>query len=86
MSVHTDPPGALVLLDGKEVGRSPIQGHVVWEGKYDLEIRLAGYKPVKTTANFLPWWTWLPPWCYFREMFKSKDDDDLYYTLEPAGT
>jgi serine/threonine-protein kinase len=45
MEVRTNPPGATVLLDGKEVGPSPFQGTVGF-GSHMLEVRLAGYDTV----------------------------------------
>jgi hypothetical protein len=39
----SDPPGALVLLDGKEVGRTPVTVSQVACGEHEWSIRLQGY-------------------------------------------
>ncbi len=41
--VESDPPGALVLLDGKEVGKTPLVQPNVEAGKHTLSVRLPGY-------------------------------------------
>ncbi len=44
LTVITDPPGATVLIDGTETGRTPLQQHALAEGTYTVEVRLAGHE------------------------------------------
>ena len=37
--VQSDPPGALVYLNGEEVGRTPLAHDFLWYGNYDVELR-----------------------------------------------
>lgn len=46
LSVSTDPPGATVRLDGKEIGRTPLSRQELSLGSYVMELRLEGYASV----------------------------------------
>lgn len=45
IKVSSKPPGALVILDGKEIGLTPIEIPAVPAGRHRLAFRLEGYKP-----------------------------------------
>src|SRR5438045_3252646 len=47
LAVRSDPPGALVYLNGVEVGRTPVQRDFVWYGTYDVQVRKDGYDTIK---------------------------------------
>jgi formylglycine-generating enzyme required for sulfatase activity len=47
----TDPPEATVLLDGQEVGKSPLQLPKVAAGEHTLEARLKAHDPAKQTVR-----------------------------------
>jgi hypothetical protein len=49
--VLTDPPEATVVLDGKEVGVSPLQLSKVAAGEHTLEARLKKHDPAKQTVR-----------------------------------
>ncbi len=40
------PSGALVLLNGRDVGRTPTTVEFTFDGTYDVRLRLDGYDPV----------------------------------------
>ena len=46
ISVTTTPPGAIVFLNDREVGRTPCDIEFLHYGVYDLRLRLEGYEPV----------------------------------------
>jgi tetratricopeptide (TPR) repeat protein len=46
LTVTTTPPGAIVALDGAEIGRSPMSTHIA-PGSYALALRLDGYEEFK---------------------------------------
>lgn len=85
MSIDSNPPGALVYLNGQEVGRTPLERDFVWYGTYDVQVRQEGYQTIKTRAKVIaPWWQW-PPFDLFAELFPVKDRHQLSYTLTPAA-
>lgn len=54
ITVISDPPGAIVLLSDVEIGRTPVTVPFTWYGDYDIILRLAGHKTLKTHANLRP--------------------------------
>lgn len=85
MSIQSDPPGALVYLNGREVGRTPLEHDFLWYGTYDVQVRQEGYETLKTrTPVIAPWWQW-PPFDLFAELFPLTDRRSLHYTLTPAA-
>jgi hypothetical protein len=48
--VLTDPPGARVRMNGKELGESPVSAELV-TGKYDVSLRLEGHAPVDSVVE-----------------------------------
>jgi serine/threonine-protein kinase len=51
ISVDSRPRGARVLLDGREVGVTPLRLRSISSGSHAVRIELAGYKPVATTVT-----------------------------------
>ena len=43
LQVTSNPPGALVYLNGQEAGRTPMNKSFVWYGTYDVQVRKEGY-------------------------------------------
>jgi hypothetical protein len=85
LTVKSDPPEALLYLNGTEVGRTPYTHDFVWYGTYDVELRHEGYETLKTRgAVIAPWWQW-PPFDLVAELipFRLKDKQSLSYTLRP---
>ena len=48
ISIITEPPGALVWLNDREVGRTPIEVEFLYYGTYDVRIVKDGYEPLIT--------------------------------------
>ena len=87
LTINSDPSGALVYLNGLEVGRTPVQRDFVWYGTYDVELRKDGYQTLKTRGKvFAPWWQWVP-FDFFAELvpFHLHDWKYLNYTLQPRS-
>jgi len=85
MSIQTEPPGALVYLNGEEVGRTPLQRDFLWYGTYEVVIRKEGNETLRTRQKVIaPWWQW-PPFDLFAELFPLDDKRSYQYTLTPAA-
>ena len=94
MTVQSDPPGALVYLNGQEVGRTPLTRDFVWYGTYDVALRKEGYETRKAKTRVIaPWWQF-PPIDLLAEFnpLRPTDRRTLSYTLtrsdrkaDPAG-
>jgi hypothetical protein len=57
IEVTSTPPGALLTLNGREVGRTPVRIQFTFDGVYDVRMRLAGYESVQGTGT-----TDMPVW------------------------
>ena len=57
IEVTSTPPGALLTLNGREVGRTPARIKFTFDGTYDVRLRLAGYESVqgKGTTDMPVW-------------------------------
>lgn len=51
MHITSDPPGALVILNDVEVGRTPVEVDFEWYGTYDVRLSLPGHEPLVTSAE-----------------------------------
>lgn len=58
--VTSDPPGAIVELNGEEVGRTPTRTAFTYYGVYDLRLSREGFEPVhdRLDASQAPPWDW----------------------------
>ena len=84
LTVRTDPPGALVHLNGQEFGRTPVTRDFTWYGTYDVALRMEGYQTRKTTGKVIaPWWQWVP-FDLFAELLPLTDRRQLHYTMKPT--
>jgi hypothetical protein len=83
LTVRSDPPGALVYLNGEEAGRTPMHKTFLWYGTYDVQVRKEGYvtKSDKTKV-WAPWWQ-IPPIDLLAELvpLKLQDNHVVEYTL-----
>jgi hypothetical protein len=84
----SNPPHALVYLNGEEIGRTPVEHEFLWYGKYDVIVRKDGYVTAKTTTKVKPpWWQWIP-FDFVAELLpvRLRDKQVFTYSLLPAST
>lgn len=62
MVLRSDPPGALITLDGTETEeRTPAEIPFDWGGTRGVSLSAPGHKVLDTTAELRePWFTWFP--------------------------
>jgi len=46
LSISSNPAGAKIIVDGKEVGAAPLKDHLLLPGEHKLELGLDGHQPV----------------------------------------
>jgi hypothetical protein len=84
LTVTSDPPGALVYLNGQEFGRTPVTRDFTWYGNYDVAVRKEGYETLKTNGKVIaPWWQWVPI-DLVAELLPLHDRQKLSYSLKRA--
>ncbi len=87
MTIRSDPPGALVSLNGQEVGRTPMTRDFVWYSNYDVTLRKEGYQTLKTSAKvYAPIWQWIPLDLVFEILpVRLRDTHELAFALKPEA-
>ena len=57
IEVTSTPPGALLTLNGREIGRTPAKVQFTFDGTYDVRLKLSGYESVegKGTTDMPVW-------------------------------
>ncbi len=57
ISISSDPSGAMVWLNDREVGRTPVEVDFDHYGTYDVRLERDGYEPMMTSGKAnAPWW------------------------------
>ncbi len=57
ITITTEPPGSLVWLNGREVGRTPVEVGFKHYGTYEVRLEHLGYEPMMTSGRAdPPWW------------------------------
>ncbi|MDR0328757.1 MAG: PEGA domain-containing protein [Planctomycetaceae bacterium] len=83
MTVMSNPPGATVYLDGKEIGRTPFSTNFTHYGKREFRVVKQGYetktelKPVRA-----PWYQWVGIDFFSEVVMPGKLTDQKYYEFD----
>lgn len=57
--IESDPPGALVLVNGQPLGTTPVDGHFIYYGNYDFTLVKDGYETLHVDQRIrAPWYQW----------------------------
>jgi hypothetical protein len=81
--VQSDPPGAIVSLNDREVGRTPFKKTFLWYGNYDVVVRKDGYRTLKTTDEVTaPFWQWVP-FDLLTDFLPLHDEEEMHFSLKP---
>ena len=57
LMITTEPSGALLWLNDREVGRTPVEVDFDYYGTYDVRLEQDGYEPMMTSGKAdAPWW------------------------------
>lgn len=51
VSITSDPPGATVIVNDVELGRTPLEAGFTHCGLYDVRVEHDGYDPLRTAAR-----------------------------------
>jgi hypothetical protein len=87
LMIRTEPEGARVFLNDKEVGTSPVDVDFTWYGDYDVIVRKDGYETLQTSHNVEPPWYQRPPVDFIADVlvpFTIHDQREANFTLRPA--
>ncbi|MFI4871107.1 MAG: PEGA domain-containing protein [Phycisphaerales bacterium JB058] len=91
VTITSEPPGAIVVLNDEEIGRTPVETGFRYFGVYDVRLQREGYEPIVTEKEAVaPIWEYpgldllaiAAPW-------RVKTHLEWHFDLEPvpeAGT
>jgi hypothetical protein len=85
LAIRSDPPGAEVTLDGKEVGRTPVDVAFDWYGGREIILRKPGYASILVIEEIGAPWYQIFPFDFVTDVlvpFKIRDARLLEYKLE----
>jgi len=84
MVISTDPPGAIVLVDGTERGTTPARVEFDYYGTHEIELRHPGYRTLTSVKKVSPPWYEVFPLDVFSELLlpvKLVDRHEFSYRL-----
>jgi hypothetical protein len=85
VDITSDPSGALVFLNGDEVGRAPLRYDFTWYSDYDVTLRKDGYETLKTHHKIDPPLLFIPPLDLIGELIGARDHRHWHFTMQPAN-
>jgi hypothetical protein len=85
ITITSEPSGALVHLNDREVGRTPVDVPFTFYGTYDVRLERSGYEPLWTRQQAkAPWWDYPGPDLLAEAVPGLKSNPTWHFQLEPA--
>ena len=87
LSIESEPAGALVWLNDREIGRTPVEVEFLHYGTYDVRLELDGYETLSTVGRAdAPWWDVVGP-DFVAELlpWEIRSDVAWRFELEPRA-
>lgn len=86
-TIRSEPPGALVVVNNEEIGRTPVSRNYTYYGDRDITLMLDGYQTQRVIQPMkAPWYD-----NYLTEFFSEcvvpvtiRDERDFTYKMQPA--
>ena len=85
LTITSEPSGAIVYLNNKEIGKTPISRNFVYSGVYDIKCYKEGYEMKETYYKAGRPWYLYPGVDFFAENFtpgELRDEQTCHITLE----
>lgn len=86
MTIRTNPPGALVYVDGYEIGTTPISTDFLYYGNRKIRLVRDGYETLTVMQSVPPPWYQITPLDFITENLvpgEIRDQRTLTYQLTP---
>lgn len=87
LMVRSNPPGALVELDGKRIGYTPVSVDFTYYATRDIRVSKVGYETATELQPLKPPWYQVPPLDFVSDNFlpfnQVTDRHEVTYTLQP---
>jgi len=86
MTVRSDPPGALVLLEGEKIGYTPVSFDTTYYGTREFTLIKPGYETLTTFQKISPPWYEIPPLDFVSDNFlpmQLTNRQNFFYAMNP---
>ena len=86
MIIRSEPEGALVLIDGREVGYTPYTADFIYYGTREITLVKDGYETLTVMQNFPTPWYQVPPLDFVTDNFLPftvTNRQQFCYQLQP---
>lgn len=86
MTIVSNPPGAQVFIDNREIGSTPVSTAYQYYGTREIRLQKDGFETITVKRNFDPPWYEYPPFDLFSESFVThefRDERILDFQLIP---
>jgi len=87
VAVRTEPPGAVLYVDGEKCGETPCEVRYVWYGTREISLERQGFKTVREMLPLRPPWWQIFPLDFVTDVllpFTVTDRLEVEYVLERA--
>ena len=84
----SNPPGALVDIDGRRVGVTPVSEDFIYYGTHEITLSKPGFKTMTVQQPARTPWYQIPPLDFFSDNFLGRHVTDSHvfeYQLEQLG-
>jgi hypothetical protein len=85
LTIHTEPQGAVVLLNDEQIGTSPVTVSFNWYGDYWIRARKEGYETLETHRDLpAPWHDHFPLDFFAQVLYPGRIVDSYEWTFKLA--
>lgn len=87
-TIRSEPPGALAVVNGEEIGRTPVSRNFTYYGDRDIQLVLDGYQSQRVIQPIkAPWYDNLLTEFFSENVvpFTLRDERDFTYRMAPAS-
>lgn len=88
LTVRSNPPGARVYIDNREIGRTPVSTDYVYYGTRQFRLEADGFETLTTYQYLPPPWYQIPPLDFVSENLfpgEIRDERTVFFQLQPQA-
>ncbi len=86
MTIRSNPPAAMVIIDDQEIGMTPVSAYFTYYGTRKIKLIKPGYETAVALETIRPPWYQIPPFDLISDNFAGRelrDERVMEFQLEP---